>query len=201
VTDAHRFQPLSTPPADFGRAALQLVEMSVDGTLFRIHRLRDAPLSFGREARNRFDDPRGSFGVCYFGLTPEAAFAESMLRRPHVRLLSRAFLDERGMSEFSQVRLLRLVLLHGAGLALVGATADIASGPHEVARSWSRACWEHPSQPDGIEYRCRHDDDHLAVALFDRAATALQAPFTRPLRQDSAWFGSILDRYGLGLDE
>jgi hypothetical protein len=201
VPDPHEFRPLSTPPPDFNSTQLPLVELTPLRSLCRIHRLSDEPLSFGRRVSNRFDDPRQEFGVCYFGQSREAAFAETMLRRPRVRLISRAFVDERAMSEFSQARFLRLVPLHGAGLALVGITADVASGPHERAHLWSRACWDHPSRPDGIEYRCRHDDDQLAVALYDRAANALQPPRTRPLREDTAWFGSVLDRYGVGLDD
>jgi hypothetical protein len=201
VSDLPEFRPLSTPLPDFNSTQLPLVELTLLRSLCRIHRLSDEPLSFGRQASNRFDDPRQEFGVCYFGQSREAAFAETMLRRPWVRLISRAFVDERAMSEFSQARFLRLVPLHGAGLSLVGVTADVASGPPERARLWSRACWDHPVQPDGIEYRCGHDDDQLAVALYDRAADALQAPHTRPLRQDTAWFGSVLNRYAVGLDE
>jgi hypothetical protein len=178
-----------------------LVELPPFARLFRIHRLSDAPLWFGRQATNRFDDPRGEFGVCYLAQSREAAFAETLLRQPRVRLISRAFVDERGMSGFAPARLLRVVSLRGSGLALIGITADIASGPHDIARTWSRALWEHPSQPDGIEYRCCHDDDQLAVALFDRAADALHPPQTVPLRADRAWFGSVLSRYGVGLDD
>jgi hypothetical protein len=178
-----------------------LVELPPLAGLFRIHRLPDVPLWFGRQASHRFDDPRREFGVCYFGESREAAFAETMLRRPRVRLISRAFVDERAMSEFPQARILRVVPLHGSGLAHIGITADIASGPHDVARHWSRAVWEHPSHPDGLEFRCRHDDDQFAVALYDRAADALHQPYTRPLRQDTVWWGDILNRYRVGLDE
>jgi hypothetical protein len=201
VTSAHGFQPLSDPPADLHRTELPLVALAPAITLCRIHRLTDMSLSFGRDARNRFDDPDREFGVCYFGLTADAAFAEAMLRRPRVRLISRAFVDERGLSEFSPTRLLRLVRLHGPGLAQIGATADIASGPHDIARTWSRALWGQPSQPDGIEYRCRHDDDQLAVALYDRDTEVVQRVQTRGLRDDPAWFGAVLHRYDVGLDE
>jgi RES domain len=195
------FQPLSDPPADLDRQAVPLAEPAPQGALYRIHRLTDPPLAFGRDARNRFDDPRKEFGVCYFGLSREAAFAETILRRPRVRLISRAFVDERVMSEFLSARDLRLVAIYGAGLARIGATADIASGDHEHARRWSRAIWSHPSHPDGVTYRCRHDDDQFAVALFDRARDALTESVTRPLRQDTSWFGDVLNRYEIGLED
>jgi hypothetical protein len=135
----------------------------------------------GEAPRGRFDDPaRGdgpvtahggpTFGVCYLGLSAEAAFAESFLRRPGVRLVSRATFDARAVSEVRVLRALRLVAFHGPGLAALGATAAVAHGPHAAARRWARALWAHPDQPDGIAYRCRHDDDDAAVALFDRAA-------------------------------
>jgi hypothetical protein len=179
--------------------------------LWRVHAADLAPLWFGPAAgdppRNRFDDPaRGAgagdtFGVCYLGLTPEAAFAESFLRRPGVRLLSRATFDARRLAEVEARRALRLVALHGPGLAALGATAGVSHGPHAAARRWARACWAHPAGADGIAYRCRHDDGEHAVALFDRAAGALAVRATRAVRADRGWLGRTLDRYGLALDD
>lgn len=139
--------------------------------------------------------------MCYLGESREASFVETFLRRPPVRLLSRAFLDERLIAELTPSRAIRVVNLYGPGLARVGATAAVASGPYNASQAWARAIWEHPSQPDGLLYRCRHDDNELALALYDRAASAVDAPLDVPIRADTLWFGSVLDRYRLGLDD
>lgn len=139
--------------------------------------------------------------MCYLGLSREGAFAESFLRRPGVRLVSRATFDARRLSAVEAARALRLAALAGPGLAALGATAAVSHGPHAVARRWARALWAHPDRPDGIAYRCRHDDDALAVALFDRAADALLVRGTGPVRADRGWFGRTLDRYRLALED
>jgi hypothetical protein len=159
------------------------------------------PAGAAREGAPEGAPEGATFGVCYLGVSREAAFAESFLRRPGVRLLSRATFDARLLAEVEAVRALRLVALHGPGLAALGATAAVAHGPHAAARAWARALWAHPARPDGIAYRCRHDDDECAAALFDRADAALAVRGARPVRADRAWFGRTLDRYRVALDD
>jgi hypothetical protein len=161
----------------------------------------------GDRPRNRFDDPlrpqapaHPTFGVCYLGTSREAAFAETFLRRPDAMAVTRTIVDARNLAELVTTRPLRLVALLGAGLKAAGATAAVPHGPHSVARRWARALWAHPLAADGVAYRCRHDDGEVAVALFDRAADALALVESRGLRDDRAWFGATLDRYGLALD-
>jgi RES domain len=194
---------LAEPPSDLARKDIPLVDLSAGDVLYRVHRLTNEPLWFGTGMTpvNRFDDPLGEYGVCYFGCTREAAFAETLLRQPPVRLISRAFADTLGFAEFSIRRPLRLVHSHDAGLARLGATSAIASGAHGIARRWSRAFWEHPLKPDGIQYRCRHDDGEMAIALYNRSASALSEEQRFGIREDTVWFGSVLDRYGLALDD
>ncbi|HEX5832142.1 MAG TPA: RES family NAD+ phosphorylase [Gemmatimonadaceae bacterium] len=141
-----------------------------------------------------------SFGVCYLGLSREAAFAESFLH-PRIRVISRAAVDARAMTSVATSRPLQLVTLHGPGLAAVGAAAAVTHGPHATARRWARALWRHPARPDGLAYRCRHDDDELAVALFDHAVDALTEVARLGPRADLPWFGRTLDRYRLALEE
>lgn len=54
---------------------------------------------------------------------------------------------------------------------------------------------------DGIQYRARHDNDEIAVAIFDRAADALRVVSTICITADVNWFGKVLDRYHLGLTD
>jgi hypothetical protein len=194
---------LAEPPADLSRIELPVGELRAGDVLYRVHRLTNDPLWFGPGARpvNRFDDPSGEFGVCYFGRTRDAAFAETLLRQPPVRVISRAFADTLGFEEFTVRRSLHIVQAYDAGLARTGATSAIASGAHGIARRWSRAFWEHLSRPDGIQYRCRHDDGEMAIALYNRAASALHEHQRFGIREDTVWFGSVLERYNLALDD
>ena len=191
------------PPPDLAQIDIPMLEIRAGDTLYRAYRLTYEPLWFGvgQAPVNRFDDPRQEYGVCYFGRTREAAFAETLLRRAPVRLVSREFIDARGFAEFTVQRPLQLVRAYGSGLAQLGTTAAIASGPYTTARLWSRALWEHPSSPDGVQYHCRHDDDAFGIALYDRAADAIGPVRRSGIREDSVWFGSVLERYKLGLDD
>lgn len=206
-----RWYPLGAVPSDD-------VRLAAGTTLWRVHdpRRRDGdPRWFGpapgTPPRSRFDDPRradahapgepdGSFGTCDVGASREAAFAESFLRRPRGDLIDRATLEGRHLAELITTRPLRLVALLGPGLAAAGATAAVTSGPHTVARRWARALWRHPAAPDGIAYRCRHDDGEVAIALFDRACDAIAVLGSRGLTSDRLWLGTTLDRYLLALD-
>lgn len=205
------------------RVAREDALLAVGTTLWRVHDPRKGksdPRWFGpapgERPGSRFDDPLRAqatavgtaagaatvvtFGTCYLGLSREAAFAESFLRRPQLDAIDRATVDARNMAELVTTRALKLVALLGPGLKAAGATAAVPHGPQSVARRWARALWEHPSAPDGIAYRCRHDDAEIAIALFDRARGALQLIDSRGLREDRAWFGATLDRYQVALD-
>jgi hypothetical protein len=135
------------------------------------------------------------------GQTLEAAFAEVFLRDLRVRLLPRDAFEARSLSRVTTRRAVHLIQFHGAGLARLGTTAAMAHGPYELSRPWARACWEHPSQQDGLSYRPRHDDDQLAVALFDRAADAIAAPGAPLLVSSLPELPDLLRRYDIGLVE
>jgi hypothetical protein len=139
--------------------------------------------------------------VCYLAEEPHVAFAETFLREPGETLIEESDLSTRAVAEVEVGRDLQLVALHGAGLRRLGATAAVCTGPYAVSRSWALALHDHPSRPDGIRYRARHDDDGFAIALFDRAADSVTVAQTTGLaspeiRSDLAGW---LDRYGMGL--
>ncbi|MBM3728391.1 MAG: RES domain-containing protein [Acidobacteria bacterium] len=171
---------------------------------FRIHSRRRDALWFGpapgKKPVNRFDDPLGHFRVAYFGLSLEGCFAETFLRNPPVRILSLADLAERSAAVVRVRRELRLTPLHGAALARLGVTAEWTSGnDYAASRQLARSLWEHPRQPDGLIYRCRHDDGELAVAIFDRARDAFEVTGGAPLTGDPHRLAALLNRYDVGL--
>jgi hypothetical protein len=154
----------------------------------------------GRQPIHRFDDPEKRFPVCYFGTTLEVCFAETFLRNPPVRILALDDLAGRSIATVEVRRDLRLVPMHGPGLARLGVTAELASGSDYVASQlWSRALWEHGDKPDGILYRPRHDDSALSVAVYDRAKDGLAVVGDRSLAEDAQGLARLLRRYGLGL--
>ncbi len=61
------------------------------------------------------------------------------------------------------------------GLVRLGADARLTTGACEVSQSWSHAFWDHPSAPDGLLYRSRHDPSRMSAAIYDRAADAIAA--------------------------
>lgn len=154
----------------------------------------------GSVAIHRFDDPRGEFRICYLGTTIGVCFAETFLRNPPVRILALGDLAARLVATVEVRRELRLVRLHGPGLARLGTTAGPASGDdYELSQFWSRALWEHAEAPDGIAYRPRHDDSALCVAIYDRARAALAITGETSLTADPQLLARLLKRYDLAL--
>ena len=183
---------------------LPLSRVRAGSRWLRIHARDRSALWFGpgsgHQPIHRFDDPAGRFRVCYLGTSVEVCFAETFLRNPPVRILALDDLAARSIATVEVLRDLRLVTLHGSGLARLGVTAEIVSGSgYAASQLWSRALWEHGDQPDGILYRPRHDDSALAVAVYDRAKNGLAAVGDRSLSEDCQQLARLLTRYGLGL--
>lgn len=150
-----------------------MVRVSADWV--RIHRTEHEPLNFGRTGGNRFDDPLRRYGTLYAAETFDGAFIETFGRNPGVNVVAEHQLAERSLALIEALRPLELVDLTGPGLARIGATTGLTAGPHAAAQRWSRALWSHPSRPDGVLYRARHDPSCVCVAIFGRAARAVRA--------------------------
>lgn len=183
--------------------ALPIATAVVRGPFFRIHRTEQEPIWFGPapgdSPRGRFDDPEGVFRVLYMSNGEAGAFAETFLRdRARIRLVSREEVAKRRISEIATRRELRFMTLHGSGLARVGADSGVASGPYRISRTWARALWKHEDQVDGIQYRARHDDEFLSVALFDRAQNEV-VPSRPPAELADVFLADMAERYGFGL--
>ena len=197
-------EALPEPPAGVHVRRLPLVRHAAGSRYVRIHRASDGPVWFGRDnasglfppAINRFDAPDRSFGVLYAAMSRDGAFAEAIGRKPRT-FRSDTELTELAITTVVLAHDLRLVDLHGGeAVGALGATGVIGVGPHSLARRWSKALHEHPDQPDGIEYRCRHNSDELAVALFHRIGDAtLTIEGTTSLVSDPAWLATMRARH------
>jgi RES domain-containing protein len=156
----------------------------------------------GGQAVHRFDDTLGRFRVCYLGSSVDVCFAETFLRNPPVRILGLDDLAARSIATIEVRRELRLVSLHGPGLARLGTTADLAiSNDYSLSQAWSGALWEHADVPDGLLYRSRHDDSALCIAAYDRGKESLAVVADHSLVDDSILLARLLKRYDLGLTE
>ena len=195
---------LPEPPVDINVRRLPLVRRAAGSRYVRIHRASEGPVWFGRDratglfrpAINRFDAPDQSFGVLYAAMSRDGAFAEAIGRRP------RTFRFDTELAELAITTLmlthdLRLVDLHGGeAVGALGATGVIGIGPHSLARRWAKALHDHPDIPDGVEYRCRHNSDELAVALFDRIGEASLRPGRSvSLVSDRGWLAAMRVRH------
>lgn len=190
------------PPPDLDRRHLPLAERA--GPWVRIFRSthRD-PLHFGRRPENRFDAPRGQFGVLYAADRLDGAFVEVFGRQPDLRILSVDSLAARSVAEISTSRALRLVDLRDEGLAATGSTGELTmGGRYPLARRWSLALWRHPDRPDGLWYRSRHVPSETSVAIFDRAHDVLTAHDHGSLLGPAYVLkvARLLDRFHFGLD-
>ena len=183
-------------PPDFDRKRLHVVRRS--GPWQRMHPEEYSALYFGKDRKNRFDDPRSEYGVLYVAEDEFGAFVETFLRNPKLTLVARDELVKRRLSEIEASADLSLVDLTGKGLQRAGVTGDISTAPHEETWALSRAIHEHPSRPDGIRYRLKHDLERIGIAIFDRVELARLGVTSRGSLVDpsnAALLGKILDEY------
>jgi hypothetical protein len=193
----HKAGPL--PPADFTHRDLPVEAVPVGTIFIRIHRAEFCALFFGASGDNRFDDPEGHYGVCYAARSLQGAFAETCLRDVGASLVPMSRLATRLVTEIKVAGELRLVELHGTGLARLGATATVTSGTYDISQPWSRALYRHRAEVDGVIYRSNHDNSELCVALFDRCRSRLEEGISRPLLGDRAALAHLLNSYKIGL--
>lgn len=188
------------PPADVARRTPAFETLAAGADVHRFFGTAFDPIHFDRSDRGRFNDPAGNYGVLYTAKSQRGAFAETFLRTPDRTVLATDVVAGKGYVRIQVTRPLRLIRLAGAGLARVGATAEVVHGgpPYAIAQSWSAALHTHPSMADGIAYNARHDDEALCFAIFDRAADALREVH-RDTRIDAGWFWEIGEFYGVGL--
>ena len=195
---------LPEPPVDIATRKLPLVERPPGTRYVRIHRAADGPVWFGwnpgagqfRPPTNRFDAPDRSFGVLYAAVTRDGSFAETVGRKPDT-FRANDELSGLAMTTLALTKALRLVDLHGgAAVGALGATGVVGVGPQSLARRWSKVLHAHPEMPDGIEYRCRHNSDEIAVALFDRVEEAsLVSIGVVSLVSDLVWLNAMRVRH------
>jgi RES domain len=193
----------SSPPAWLADADLPIQEVASGTELHRIHRRVERAVFFGpgpgRPPTHRFDAPGGEFLVLYLGLDFTAAFAETLLRKPEMRIIDLVDLEIRNAAILTAARPLRLVQAYGAGLSRIGCTAALSTARYSIAGAWSLALWSHKEPPDGLIYHSRHNPEHLCAAVFNRRGLAFRVLRTAPLLTDRARVARVLEAHGKSL--
>jgi hypothetical protein len=131
-----------------------------------------------------------------YSTTRDGSFTETIGRKPR-SFRSNDELAALAMTTLALTRELRLVDLHGGeAVGALWPTSVVGVGPRTSACRRSRALHAHPDRPDGIEYRCRHISDEIAVALFDRVGDAsLSSIGVVPLVADLVWLSAMRVRH------
>jgi RES domain len=170
-------------------------------TFHRFYSRGHNPIFFDRSSRGRLNSPNGSYGVLYAAEQTNGAFAETFLRSPGHRVLPKDLIQQRALVVLQSTRALHVVELHGPGLSVLGATAEVTASPppYELPQAWSAALHNHPNKFDGIAYRARHDNDETCYAFFDRSAPAISEVNREEILLNAEWFDNLLDHYSVGI--
>jgi hypothetical protein len=192
------------PPADLSDREPLIHQATPAELWYRSHRIGNLPIFFGRSKKYRWDSPDGDFGVLYLGGDEYCAFMESIGRGAlKTRFVPASQLKTAGLAKISFKKTLRLIdMVTSGGLTRLGAESSLTSGSgYKNSQRWSRALRKHPSKPDGIYYRSRHDSARIASALFDHCEASVEVVGMLGAWADQpALLGEILDHYALGTD-
>lgn len=127
---------------------------------------------------HRFDSPDHAYGVCYLGTTLDCCIVEALALDVDATSLGASITSQTLSQHYVAVviprRDLIVARLADSGLNQLRIDLRVSSGDnYGVARAWSKAIHDHPSQVDGILYPSRHRNSLYCVALFERARESL----------------------------
>lgn len=189
------------PPADLATRNLPTVTVDPSTALYRVHQAQYDPIYFGSSGRSRFDTPEREYGILYLAKDEFCAFRETIGRFSQYRLISQDVLKQRHLSKICAAVPLSLVDLTGAGLTQLDADGRLFTGDYKRAQAWGLAFYHHPTQPDGIYYRSRHDPSRFCIALYERTEPYLERADTYDFLDAnfSLRLVEILNHYQYGL--
>jgi|SRR5215472_1639223 len=177
------------PPAALEEPA-EIKVLPAETQLWRVHYLGGTYPSAWNEFRfwgpttSRFDHhtppaTKQTRGVMYLADWPTTCLAEVFQA---TRVIDRKR-DEPWLTGFETARDLRLLDLTGAWPTRAGASMAINAGPRPRAQRWSRLIYETYEDIDGLHYCSSMHANEPAVALYERARSALPAApiFSRAL--------------------
>ncbi|MER9546272.1 RES family NAD+ phosphorylase [Mesorhizobium sp. M0437] len=157
---------------------------------------------------SRFSDPRrrldaNRFGILYLGNSLKVCFLETVFRDRREAILDDLPIEEVELTRrrYAQITTnadLRLVDLRGDNAVRMGVPTDVVRAQRQnLARRWSLAFHEQPSQPDGIIYPSRLNEA-TNLAIYDRAVPKLQAKRVMALL-GARGLAQVLEDFRVGL--
>jgi hypothetical protein len=174
------------PTPAFARATLQVAAVGPGQTVGRLYLSTHSDSLGYSKTPSRFSDPRrrallNRFGVLYLGSTLKVCFLEAILRDQRNGVIISGYyvigeseLRSRRYALIEPTSRLSLVDLRGDGCVRIGIPSDVPRSANQaLARRWSLAFYRHPSQPDGIIYPSRLNED-TNLAIYDRATAKLR---------------------------
>lgn len=173
------------PTPAFAHATLHVAALGPGQTFGRIYLSRYSDsLGYSKEP-SRFSDPRrralaNRFGVVYLCSTLKVCFLETILRDRRNSAIGDYLIgkSELRLHRYALIELtsrLSLVDLRRDGCVRMGIPSDVPRRANQaLARRWSLAFYQHPSQPDGIIYPSRLNEE-TNLAIYDRAIVKLRA--------------------------
>lgn len=153
---------------------------------------------------SRFSDPVGKdYKVIYLGQTPAVCFNEVIYRENYINPMALPINIDVVMQNYylGKIQLrqpLVLVKLTGSGPSAMKIPTDAVKGSsHKLGQALSRAIWEHSDVVDGLIYRSRLNDDHINIAIYDRARHKLRTSKKVALVDCKSRLASIFDELGI----
>lgn len=143
--------------------------------VLRITSWFDGQPYFGKSGSNRFDDPKGEYGVCYAAQDIRCAIAETLL---HDEVAEKGFftveheeISKLWVHHLQSKEPVHRVDFSGHLLKRLGVeSASIMSETTlEHSQYWSREIYEHDDAIDCIQYVSRQNNELKGLALFERA--------------------------------
>lgn len=170
--------PRTSPPSSCPGTP-EITRLRRGTRLWRIHAAERDAIAMNPTPRpaaaagGRFDSIDGSYAYCYLGASARAAIAETMTRDLPLdgapRLVPRAALVRRQLSQVRLTTAIAVVTLHGPGLAQLGQDTWLTKSEardYLLTRRWARTIRGWAPAGGGFASRCRHDEDEIAYVLF-----------------------------------
>lgn len=193
------------PPRAFRGRPLVLRPIKAGTVFVRLYLTRHPdPLGFGY-GKSRFSDPTGkAFGVVYAGSTLKVAFNEVVLRdrgdgRTGSVPIPLAELEALTCAEIEVIDELQLVDITGDGPLRMGVPSDVVGARDQsLAQVWSSAFHGHSSEPDGVYYPSRLNEERN-IALYDRSLVKMRAKRVCPLLSKRRELARLIIEFDLAI--
>lgn len=192
------------PPVDLDK--LTPSREAIAGTWYRVaHRkFRKTIHFFSDSIGNRFSSPSAKYGVSYYGITPESAFAET-IRGGMVysgRLLKELELEPLDihtveMTEIEEDPLNSAFSVIGSGARRIGAQAECfnlgTKEGYSCSQAWASALMIHPDSAGGIVYYGNQSVERCLGLFGEKQSKGVSGRLSQELNLEITATSKLLD--------